>query len=99
MRLSQYSFGKIHEGQKVLVRFSEYPYQEFGAVSGRVSYLSAIPVSDSLFLAKVRFSHGLMTTDGKKLPPTNGMAGQAKIITKNRRLLERLYDSITSQLQ
>src|SRR5699024_5967291 len=56
--ISQHSLGKIRKGQKVLARFSGYPYQKFGSVHGRVSYLSAIPVNDSSFVAKVRFPDG-----------------------------------------
>jgi HlyD family secretion protein len=48
MTVSQRSFGKIKEGQKVLVRFSGYPDHEFGSVRGEVDYLSEFPVRDSV---------------------------------------------------
>lgn len=99
MAISQASFGKIREGQPVLVRFSGYPYQEFGSVRGNIGYLSGIPVKDSLFLAKVNFPRGLQTNYGRKLPPTNGMMGRAEIITRDMRLLQRFYNNIARQLQ
>jgi len=52
---------KIKEGQRVLVRFSGYPFKEFGSVTGRVSYLSEFPVKDSVFVAKVKFPNGFIT--------------------------------------
>lgn len=98
LHISQQSFGKIHKGQEVLVQFSGYPYRQFGSVHGKISYLSAIPVNDSSFVAKVRFPHGLTTDYGKTIPPESGMTGLAKIITSSQRLLKRLYNNITSNM-
>ena len=99
LTVSQNSFGKIREGQQVLVRFSGYPYQEFGSVPGRVEYLSDIPVKDSVFFAKVGFPEGLSTNYGQQLAPADGMRGQAEIITQDMRLLERVYNNITKELR
>lgn len=99
MVISQRSFGKIHEGQRVLVRFSGYPDQEFGSVTGNIDYLSDFPVRDSVFLGKVSFPNGLTTNYGYELPPVNGMRGQAEIITQDMKLLERFYNNIARQLR
>lgn len=99
LTVSQNSFGKITEGQQVLVRFSGYPYHEFGSVYGRVEYLSDFPVRDSLFFAKVSFPEGLVTNYGRELTPRDGMTGQAEIITQDMRLLERIYNNITKELR
>ncbi|MEO9886568.1 MAG: HlyD family efflux transporter periplasmic adaptor subunit [Balneola sp.] len=98
MKISQASFGRIKEGQQVLVRFSGYPYHEFGSVVGVIEYLSEFPVGDSLFFAKVHFPDGLKTNYGQMLPPANGMKGQAEIITQDMRLLERVYNNLTKEL-
>lgn len=99
MVVSQRSFGKIMEGQEVWVRFSGYPEYEFGSVKGRITYFSEFPVQDSVFLAKVNFPKGLVTNYGKKLRPTSGMTGRAKIITRDMKLLERIYNNLTSELR
>jgi HlyD family secretion protein len=99
MVISQRSFGKIREGQRVLVRFSGYPDQEFGSVTGNIDYLSEFPVQDSVFLAKVTFPDCLNTNYGQKLHPVNGMRGQAEIITQDMKLLERFYNNIAKQLR
>jgi multidrug resistance efflux pump len=97
--VSQASFGKIEEGQPVQVRFSGYPYHEFGSVFGRVDYFSDFPVQDSLFFAKVSFPDGLVTNYGREITPRNGMTGQAEIITQDMRLLERVVNNITKELR
>lgn len=99
MAVSQHSFGKIREGQEVLVRFSGYPDYEFGSVKGKIAYFSEFPVQDSIFLAKVNFKNGFETNYGKKLKPTSGMTGSAEIITQDMKLLERIYNNITKNLR
>lgn len=99
MSISQRSFGKIEEGQQVLVRFSGYPYHEYGAVEGIIEYISDFPVGDSLFYGKVHFPMGMTTNYGKLLTPANGMNGQAEIITQDLRLLERVYNNLTKEMR
>lgn len=99
LTISQQSYGKIREGQQVLVRFSGYPYQEFGTVTGKIAYLSDIPVRDSVFFGRVRFPEELTTNYGRELRPIDGMRGQAEIITQDMRLLERMYNNITKELK
>lgn len=99
LMVSQASFGKIEEGQPVQVRFSGYPYHEYGSVFGRVDYFSDFPVRDSLFFAKVSFPDGLVTNYGREITPRNGMTGQAEIITQDMRLLERVVNNITKELR
>ena len=41
--IPQSNFGKIKAGQKVLLKLLAYPYQEFGAVKGRLDFISNIP--------------------------------------------------------
>jgi len=97
--LAQASFGKVSEGQQVLVQLNGYPYAEFGSVYGQVEYISEIPVRDSLFFARIEFPSGLVTNYGRQIPPRNGMTGQAEIITQNMRLLERVVNNITKELR
>lgn len=99
LSVSQQSFGRVEVGQRVLVRFSGYPYHEFGSVYGEVEYFSEFPVRDSLFFAKVRFPDGLLTSYGHEIPPKNGMTGTAEIITQELRLLQRVYNNITKELR
>jgi HlyD family secretion protein len=99
IRFSQYALGKVAVGQKVKVKFTAYPYQEFGIVEGRVSYVSKIPVNDSLFVGRVSFDKGLVTNYRKTLSCKVGMTANAEIITKDRRLIERFFSNLRGGLQ
>jgi multidrug efflux pump subunit AcrA (membrane-fusion protein) len=91
--LPQSNFGKIRTGQKVKLRFDAYPYQEFGVVEGKLSYISNIP-SDSGFLANIELPAGLSTNYKKELQYRSGLRSRALIITLDQRLLQRLYYAV-----
>lgn len=99
MTVSQRSFGKIEEGQEVLVLFSGYPDHEFGSVTGEIDYLSEFPVRDSVFMAKVNFPNKFTTNYGQHITPVDGMTGQAEIITQDMRFVERIYNNLTKRLR
>ncbi|GAB2580140.1 hypothetical protein GCM10027190_32210 [Spirosoma areae] len=91
MRVPQQNAGKVQIGQAVLVKFAGYPYQEFGAVRGRITAIADIPLKDGVFLANVQLLSGLKTTYGKQLAYKTGMSATADIITEDNRLLEKLF--------
>lgn len=91
LRIRQQSAGKVRVGQVVLVKFAGFPYQEFGAVRGRVATIADIALRDSVFLAQVTLPHGLRTTYGHTLAYKAGMAASADIITADKPLLTRLF--------
>ena len=94
--LPQVNFGKMDTTLKVQLRFDAYPYQEMGFVEGTISYISNVP-TDSGFLANIRLDKGLITNTKKVISYKSGLKAQAIIITKNMRLLERLYFNIIKQ--
>lgn len=91
--LSQNNFGKIDTGLMVQLRFDAYPYQEVGFVEGKLSYISNVP-TDSGFRATIKLSNGFITNNHNALLYKNGLSAHALIITKNMRLLERIYYSM-----
>lgn len=91
LRVPQQSAGKVRVGQDVLVRFAGFPYQEFGAVRGRITAIADIPFKDSVFLAQVALPRSLKTTYGNSLAYKTSMTASADIITTNNRLLEKLF--------
>lgn len=93
IRLSQINFGKVDTGMKVQLRFEAYPYQETGFVQGTLNYISKVAI-DSGFVGTVRLDNGLTTNQNKELQYKPGLKAKALIITRDRRLLERLYYSI-----
>jgi multidrug efflux pump subunit AcrA (membrane-fusion protein) len=91
LRVPQQNAGKVQVGQDVLVKFAGYPYQEFGAVRGRIASIAEISMRDSVFMAKVILPTGLTTAYGKKLAYKTGMSASAEIITADSRLVEKLF--------
>lgn len=85
--------GKVKKGQKVNIRFSNYPDKEFGIVRGTVKNISLIPVTDAQnvknYMVDIQLPSGLRTSYNKELPFLPEMEGQADIITEDISLLER----------
>lgn len=98
MLIPQYNLGKVKEGQKVLLKFQAYSYQEYGSVEGTIEHINTLP-SDSGYLAKVILSNGLITNYKKPLQYKYGLLAQAEIITQNMRLLERFYNNLAEQFK
>ncbi len=92
--------GKVEPGQKVLIRLADFPYQQFGSVEGVVESIAALPQQSS-YLVEVSLNDGLKTRLRKDeaLPFRQQMPGTARIITEERRYLERLLDKLTSALR
>ena len=96
--IPQVNFGKVSIEQQVLLKFSSYPFQEFGSVKGKIEFISQIP-TDSGYFAKVGLTHGLITTNKKQIQYREGLLANAEIITRDMRLLERFYYDIVKQLR
>lgn len=91
----QQGLGKVKTGQKVMIKVESYPSNEFGYLSGVVSYISNIPNRRDSFLIKVDFPKGLETNYSKTIFFRNGLTARAEIITDNR----KLFDRLTGQLR
>lgn len=87
--------GKVEIGQQVKIKFDEYPFDEFGAVTGIVSSISDVPRKNN-YLVVVDLPNGLNTTYKKRLEFKQQMQGNAEITTKDLRLLERVFNQIRS---
>lgn len=82
--------GKVKEGQRVNVRFDNYPDQEYGMVRGVVSSISLVPV-EGHYVVGITFPDGLLTNYKKMLPLSQEMTGSADVITDDLRLIERFF--------
>jgi len=91
--LPQNNSGKVDTGMQVQLRFDAYPYEETGFVNGKLSYISKI-ASDSGFYARVSLENALVTNLKNQIPYKSGLHAKALVITKNQRLLQRLYYSL-----
>ncbi len=96
--IPQENFGKVKKGEKVFLKFSSYPSQEFGSVTGKLDFISAIP-TDSGYIAKIILPDGLVTNYNKQVQYREGLTANAEIITRNMRLIERFYYNLRKEVQ
>lgn len=97
--IPQTNFGKVKKGQRVLLKFDAYPWQEFGVVVGHVEYISPIPVDSGYYLARVTLPNDLRSNYNKKIPFIEGLLAQSEIVTKDIRLAESFYYDLLKQVK
>ena len=95
--IPQASVGKVIAGQEVILKFDGYPFERYGIVRGRLTYLSQIPIGTG-FLAKISLTNGLVTTYGKHISYRKGLSAKAAIITEDSRLSEKILYSFRRAL-
>ncbi len=86
-------YGKVEEGQDVNIRLNNYPFHEYGLIRAKVAKKSTMP-NGLNYLVEVTFPNGMTTTYGENLTFAPDMIGEAEIITKDRRLIHRIFDSL-----
>lgn len=104
--IPSYGAGKVEVGQTVNVKIDNYPYDEYGLLKGIVKSVSRITnkvetangTSDS-YLAVISLPEGTVTNFGKLLPLDFETKGTAEIITRRKRLIERLFDNLKAKTE
>jgi len=86
--------GNIKKNQLVLVRLNSYPSPKYGIIQGKVALSSNIALEENAKLVSpvtVYFENGLITTTGYKVSTKKELSGMARIITQNKRFIQRLF--------
>ena len=83
--------GKVKTGQKVNIKFTGYPYLEYGMVRGVITSKSLVPSGDT-YIIEITLPEGLRTLYGKDLEFTQNMQGTAEIMTDSLRLLQKIVN-------
>ena len=93
--------GKIKEGQEVIVKLDNYPYMEYGSITGRINSISLTTSTTKTeksdidtYMVLVDFPKQLKTNYGSELDFKAEAKGSAEIITNDRRLIQRLFDNL-----
>lgn len=93
--------GKIKEGQEVIVKLDNFPYNEYGSVTGKVSAISLTSSTTKTdkndietYQILIDFPDQLKTNYGTNLVFKAEAKGTAEIITNDRRLIQRLFDNL-----
>jgi multidrug efflux pump subunit AcrA (membrane-fusion protein) len=98
IQIPQYNMGKIQIGQRTLVKLHGYPFEQYGLIKGKLSYVSDVAYRDSVFIAKVSFHDFENKNNERKIVLKNGMQGDAEIITEESSLLQRFFRNMTKML-
>jgi multidrug efflux pump subunit AcrA (membrane-fusion protein) len=91
--LPLYGAGKVKRGQKVIIKLSAYPYQEFGTLEGKIETISSIAL-DTAYSVEIKLINGLTTTRKKIIPAQAQLTGMAEVLTNDKNILERLFENI-----
>jgi len=93
--------GKVEIGQLANVKLQNYPYDEYGYLQGKVNSISRLTNKlktkegkANTYLVSIIFPEGTITNFGKELSIDFETEGQVEIITKDKRLIERLFDNL-----
>jgi len=89
--------GKVKAGQRVNVKFDNYPYMEFGMVQAEIIKISKVPITvngNRTLVLDVRFPDELTTNYGIKLESGEEMFGSSEIVTEDISLIRRLLSPI-----
>ncbi len=91
--------GKVKIDQRVNMKLDNFPYMEYGFLEGKIVNISMVPVvaeDGNYYTAEIQLNNELITNYKKQLPFNQEMQGVAEIITKDRRLIERLVEPLVS---
>ena len=104
--LSPSGAGKVKTGQEAGVKLTDYPYDEFGKLTGRVASVSMMTRkigtqegTAEVYLALIDFPDGAKTNFGQRLRLNPESRGTIEIITKPKRLIQRLFDNLKSRTE
>ena len=99
LRMPLAGSGKVQEGQRVILRFDSYPYQQYGTVEGIVEKKALLPKDQSFYSITVTLPNGLKTSTGFVLRFDQQMQGTAEVITENRRFIVRVFEKIIAAVR
>jgi HlyD family secretion protein len=95
IELKSVGAGKVEPGRIVKIKFDNYPYMEYGIVTGVVKSVSLATANDA-YSVIVELPDGLVTNYGSDISFKQGMLGKAEIITNEESLLERIVNPVKS---
>ncbi len=85
--------GKVKVGQAVNIRLSNYPFEQFGMLQGKIESISEVPDKENYTVA-ISLPKGMNSTHNKLLSFRPQLQGETEIITEDLRVLERVFYQI-----
>ncbi|SFO16918.1 Multidrug resistance efflux pump [Algoriphagus ornithinivorans] len=91
MKIAAQNAGKVSIDQKVLIKLDNHPFQEYGALIGKISSISVSPDEEFNYLIYATLPQGTMTSFNREIPFNQELLGNAEIITEELSVAERLF--------
>ncbi len=84
--------GKVKTGQKVIVKLDNYPFEEWGSLTGEVKSISEVPKQgEQTFYTLYIDIESLTTSYGKQIDFKQEMQGDAEIVVEELTVLQRIF--------
>jgi hypothetical protein len=99
VQIPQYNMGKVSMGQRTLVKLKSFPFEEYGVIDGKISYITDAALKDSVFAAKIDFNRIEQKDKAHPIVLKTGMMADAEIITRESSLLQRFLRNMTRMLK
>jgi HlyD family secretion protein len=84
--------GKVKVNQPIMLKFSNYPYMEYGIVYGKIKSISLVPYKEN-YIAEIEIPN-LTTNYHYTIPFNQQMEGIASVIVKDVSLFERFLQPV-----
>lgn len=88
--------GFVEAGQDVKIKLTAFPFEDFGVVEGKVTHVEATSESANspYFVAKVAPKQQFIMVRGEKRPLVSGMTASCEIVTRNRPVMNILFEPL-----
>jgi hemolysin D len=94
LMLNESGLAKLKSDQPVRFFFEAFPYQRYGALSGKLDWVSPSPVTDSTGQHFVALASIDESANRRHLPLRSGMKGEARVRVGSRTLIEFALEPI-----
>lgn len=91
--------GFLKTGMPVKVKFDAYPFQEYGILPGKVTWISpdskvesTTPGTPETYELRIALDKSYIENGDRRIPLTAGQTAQAEVIVRQRRLIDFLLD-------
>jgi len=81
----------------VNIRLHNYPFEQFGMITGKVESISDIPEKEK-YTVTIHLPNGMTSTYNRRLNFTPQLQGETEIITEDLRVLERVFYQVRKLL-
>jgi len=98
IKIPQENMGKIRRGENALIKLKSYPFEQYGMLKGKLSYLSSVAYKDSVFLGRITLVGNERKLSTKEISLKNGMLAEAQIVTEESTLFQRLFRTVIAML-